>query len=85
MRYELERERRYAIHEGEDTWEKIAKSGSREELVKKAGEVRLRNGKTFYEILRIIEIDEYGDIIDSEILKETTFKMEKIKIKRRRR
>jgi len=71
MKYELEKHRVMDYLAGEDSYTTIKQSNQRDELIKIANITKLKIGKTFCEKLVINELDNNGDIIDVETIKET--------------
>ena len=53
-----------------DKYEILAESDNFEELEHLATKIKLRCGKTYYQVLVINELDESGDIIDIHEVKE---------------
>lgn len=69
MRYELEHCRMWFDGPAKEGYlrrmtEKTVAEGTVKELKQKAASIKLKGNKYYREELRIIEIDEYGDIID---------------------
>ena len=74
MKFELEKVRRWDISSQKD-WEEITikKSENMDELLEIAKTIKLKKGKTFYEVLCLLTYEDGydGDIYDNEILKDS--------------
>ena len=84
VRFVLERVRKYGIRESDgyfdecpygDTWRPnkettILESLNYQEVHERSQKVSARSGKTFYDEVKINHIDEHGDILHVELIKD---------------
>jgi len=64
MKYELEKARHYGDMGTKHEETMIAQSDDLKELIEMGTNIKLTGNQHFWEEARIIEFDEYGDIID---------------------
>ena len=84
VKFELERVRKYGVRESDgyfddcpygDTWKPrketvLAESFDYDIIYAKSQKVSARSGKTFYDEVKINHVDEHGDILHVEIVKD---------------
>jgi len=71
-KYELELQRRYyPIYSNEDTFKTIKTSDNENELIELAKSIKIKSGKTFYEVLNLNTLDQNGDIYNVDRLKRS--------------